>query len=238
MRGSAGRSTEIYEVAVRWFGSSAAGNVGNAREITRRCLQRRRLVTRRRLAGGMVGFGSSADGGRRFLHPRNLVPRMLCRFAKTGRCCSYAEQAVGLWSAWSGARRSESKAGSGDRRQAVDGKMPSEPKNYAAIAMAPQFLAPCPHIALPSGEGSGLLQRALLQKMLRCSKKCFIVVSVRNGILVCSILLLFPAPIGAACAFFNCNDHNGERSRNGNSNFLIFTKATGSEVTPFCIGTF
>jgi hypothetical protein len=38
------------------------------------------------------------------------------------------------------------------------------------------------------------------------------VVSVGNGILVCSMLLLFLAFIGAECAFFNRNDHRWKKT--------------------------
>jgi hypothetical protein len=53
----------------------------------------------------------------------------------------------------------------------VGGEMPSEPKNSGAIAMAPQFLAPCPPYRPPFGRTQGLLQQALLQKLLYLAKR-------------------------------------------------------------------
>jgi hypothetical protein len=48
---------------------------------------------------------------------------------------------------------------------AVGGRMPSEPKNSAAVAMAPQFLAPCSPYRPPSGRAQVVNEKRNLPPM-------------------------------------------------------------------------
>jgi hypothetical protein len=121
------------------------------RTLNYRRLSPRRCLQRRCLALVAVAY---AAGGRRFLHPRMPRASDAMSLREDRPLLSVCE--TGRWPG-TGVERNKAEWKRGEAVTvgvAVDGEVPSEPKNSAAIAMAPQFLAPCPPIALPSGEGS------------------------------------------------------------------------------------